>query len=421
MAGVNLLGTTSRVETPFIKVTIGTHTFGVFSKKVTKEVDSSGVLRYNKIQYPNYVQSLEVKKVNGQVNTYMLELKYPIKEGDDPNFIEKVLSSVSQTRTIIFSYGDLSLPSFVYRDERAIITKVESQFGISDSSITYKISAVSEALKLTAGSFNFPKRLSAKPSDVIKELLYSNEYNLQDIFYGMRNKSLVDSSGLIPGNDRVVTLKAKTNTSLLDYLSYLVACMAPLDGNSSSLIKKSFYILTIVDDFSGMYDGPYFKITEVGEGQQSSILETYEVDIGYPSQNVVISFQVSDNETFSIFNEFTEELTQEQYVQRIDDNGKVVEVYAPILSSSNSTFMTTESERTWWTKVTSYPINATLTLKGLLRPALLMTHIKLNVYFFGKKHIASGLYIITKQVDRVDSSGFKTTLSLTRIDSDMEI
>jgi hypothetical protein len=50
-----------------------------------------------------------------------------------------------------------------------------------------------------------------------------------------------------------------------------------------------------------------------------------------------------------------------------------------------------------------------------------MTHVKLNVYFFGKKHIASGLYIITKQVDQVDTSGFRTTLTLTRVDSDKEL
>jgi hypothetical protein len=50
-----------------------------------------------------------------------------------------------------------------------------------------------------------------------------------------------------------------------------------------------------------------------------------------------------------------------------------------------------------------------------------MTHVKLNVYFFGKKHISSGLYIITKQSDIVDFAGFKTTLSLTRVGPDMDI
>lgn len=417
MAIVNLLNTTSRVETPFIKVTIGTYTFGKYDNRTVRGIDSQGVYKYNKIQYPNYIQSLSITKINGKVNTYSLVLKYPITERDDPNFMEKVFSSVSQTRKIIFSYGDLSLPSFVYRDEEAIITDVQSQFGIADSTITYKVSAVSGALKLTAGTFNFRER-TAKPSDVIKEILFDKTYGLQEIFYGMRDRTLVESTGLIPGDDKVVRLYMKTNISILDYLSYLVTCMAPLYSESSSTIKKGVYVLSIVDDISGSYEGPYFKITHIGEGQYSSILETYEVDIGFPSQNVVVSFQVMNNQNYSIFHDFAEQITQEHYVERINDEGELERVYAPLISSSNNLFLTTEAEKTWWSKVTSYPIQATLILKGLLRPALLMTHIKLNVYFFGKKHIASGLYVITKQIDQVDASGFRTSLTLMRIDAD---
>jgi hypothetical protein len=420
MALINLLNTTARVETPFVKVTIGDFTFGVFDKKTMRGIDVQGVYKYNRIQYPNYVQTLTITKINGKVNTYVLTLKYPINESNDPNFIEKVLSSVSQTRKIVFSYGDLSLPSFVYRDEEAIITNVDSQFGIADSTITYKISAVSQALKLNAGNFTFKGRL-AKPSDVIKEILFNKTYGLQEIFYGMRDRTLVETAGLIPGNDRVVQLQTKTNITILEYLSYLVSCMSPLTSDTGKILKKSIYILSIVDDITGSFDGTYFKITQVGEGQTSSILETYEIDIGYPSQNVVISFQVNDNQNYSIFHDFTDSITNDVYVQRINDDGELESEFAPILSSSTELYKTTEAERTWWTKVTSYPISATLVLKGLLRPSILMTHVKLNVYFFGKKHIASGLYIITKQVDQVDTSGFRTTLTLTRVDSDKEL
>ena len=65
--------------------------------------------------------------------------------------------------------------------------------------------------------------------------------------------------------------------------------------------------------------------------------------------------------------------------------------------------------------MTEFPISATLVIKGLIRPALLMTHLRVNTYFYGKKHISSGLYIITKQEDRIDGSGYRTILSLTRI------
>jgi hypothetical protein len=45
-----------------------------------------------------------------------------------------------------------------------------------------------------------------------------------------------------------------------------------------------------------------------------------------------------------------------------------------------------------------------------------MQYLRLNVVFpGGNKHISSGLYIITKQLDEISESGYTTTLSLTRI------
>jgi hypothetical protein len=69
--------------------------------------------------------------------------------------------------------------------------------------------------------------------------------------------------------------------------------------------------------------------------------------------------------------------------------------------------------------MTEFPITATLTMKGLARPSLLMSYVKLNVWFHGgMKHISSGLYVITKQQDIIDSSGYKTTLTLLRVGGD---
>ena len=49
---------------------------------------------------------------------------------------------------------------------------------------------------------------------------------------------------------------------------------------------------------------------------------------------------------------------------------------------------------------------------------MLMSFVRVNTYFYGKKHVSSGLYIITKQQDQIDTSGYRTTLSLTRIRGD---
>ena len=430
---INLISSTTRVEAPFIKVTIGgTYTFGVYDKVHLVGYDEQGMYRSQRITYPNYVQDLTITKINGQVNKYTLRIKYPITDKDDPNFFEKVFSSVSNSRKIEFSYGDLSAPNFVYRNEEAIITKVKQSFSPSTSVIEYTVSATSSGSLGQAGTYPLFPAIEKKPSEVIEELLYNKAYGLQDIFPGMRNKTLVKSMGWIPSNDAKVKINAKTNMSIWDYLSYLVNCMKPIDS-STGLIRNGTYVMTIVDDTEGSGEdftqkhvdgknvlvngtGSYFKIVEVNNSIEKS--DAYEIDIGYPSANIVTNFSIEDDETYSIYYDFQQKLNDSSYSQRIDDAGNVVDVFAPTISSGTAEFKTTEAEKAWWTKVTSYPIKASITIKGLLRPAVLMTHVRLNVLFYGRKHDASGLYIITKQEDSVSTSGYKTTLNMVRIGKD---
>lgn len=419
---INLLSNTSRVETPFIKITIGDYTFGVYDKVSSNGFDASGVFTINKIKYPNYVQSLQIEKINGVVNKYTLNLTYPVTEADDPNFFYKVFSSVSKTRKITFSYGDLSAPTFCYKDEEATILKVKQRMTASSSVIRFTVTAISTGKKLSVGAFNFTTSDwvgSHKASKLIRKLLSNDSFGLKDVFYGMSDSNLVDTEGLIPSTDVAVEIQAKTNISPIDYLLYLVDCMR--GEKSSGTLKDSFYTLVVVDDISGKFKGPYFKIVEVTKAQEMPL--AYDLDIGYPSQNIVTEFDVEDDEGYTIFYNFMEELNTDQYVQRINDRGELEEVYAPILGTDNAQRQITEVEKTWWTKITEFPVKARITVKGLLRPAILMTHIRLNVYFYGRKHLSSGLYIVTKQVDDVSTSGFRTTLNLLRVGgaSDLDI
>lgn len=418
-SNLNLLGSLSRVETPFVKVTIGSYSFGAYDRQTVRAYDAQGAFKMNKVTYPNYVQSLSVQKINGSVNTYTLVFIYPITSENDPNFFEKVFSSVASTRRIAFTYGDLSSPSFVYKEEEAIITAVTNSFSMSASTITYTVKAVSSADMSRAGSYKFPAAFR-KPSDVIRDMLYksADRYGLLGIFYGMRDRTLVEEKGLLAGDDASVQLEMKSNISVLDYLTYLVSCMKP-SGSVSTLLRSAYYSLVVVDDVSGIFGGPYFKVMRVDSGASSSDkLETYSIDIGYPGQNVVTAFSVENNENYSIYYDFAQKLASTDYATRIGDDGKTEYVYAPTISSTSAVFKTTEAEKTWWTKITEFPISVTLTLKGLLRPAILMTHVRLGVYFYGRKHISSGTYIITKQIDEIGFSGFRTTLSMTRIGGD---
>ena len=80
---------------------------------------------------------------------------------------------------------------------------------------------------------------------------------------------------------------------------------------------------------------------------------------------------------------------------------------------------TTSYDTAWWKKMTEFPISVSVTIKGLARPTILLQYIKLNVLFYGVKHSLSGRYIITKQTDTVDGSGYKTNIEMLRIKGDV--
>lgn len=418
---LDLLTQTSRVETPFIIVTIAGVSFGLYDRS---SKNSTNYDYYNglEITYPNFMQSLTVQKVNGTINTYTINMVYAIKQGDDPNLLEKVFSKASSNRIITISYGDYSTPSFIYKEEKAIISDVKSSVNAETSVITYQITATSTALSLNAGSFDFPK-LHQKPSEAILDLLYDKEhgYGLLEIFTGMIDKQKVLLKGLIASNDKVVDIEAQQRISPFARLNYLVSCMTNIRSDPLNVIQDSKYALNVVDDITGEWGGAYFKVTEILKNINTiNSLDTYEINVGYPEQNLITAFTIEDNQTYSILYNYSSELNTNKYEYRINNEGDLVSIYSPVISSNDALLKTTQADKTWWTQVTQYPIRVNITMKGLLRPAILMTYVKLNVFFFGRKHLSSGTYIITRQVDTVGDYGYRTTLSLLRIQGDDE-
>ena len=422
----SLLSSQTRIQVPWVKVTLGTYTFGIFDSKTKAQggKDKNGFYTTYNIKYPNYIQDLTVTKINGQVNQYVLNIIYPITQFDDPNFFEKVFSSISSTRKIIFSYGDASVPSYTYKNEEAIITKITQNFNLQASSISYQIEAVSGAALMADGTITeLASGVPVKPSEKIKSLFRSNK-SLQDTFTGMR---VSDLDKLIAGDDQPVVLDSKRNISALDYIAYLASCMIPY-GTKPGL-SKDIYILTVHDDtiLDTTYDpssfggkgGPYFKITKTSYAAEHS--DAYEVDIGYNTSTIVRSFNIEQNENFSLYYDYQNEIHSEEYVRRLNKQGEWETVYSPTYMVRANEFNTTAKDTVWWTKATKYPITANITIQGLLRPATLMQYLRLNVIFpGGHKHLASGLYIVTRQVDSINSQGYTTQLSLTRISGDNE-
>lgn len=415
----NLISTTNKVEIPYITVQIGQYSFGVYNKTKTNLAINGKYYEAIKVTYPNYVKSLIVNKVNGTLNNYTLTMEYQINENSDPNLIDKVFSSVSKSRKIIFTYGDCATPTFMYKNEEALITKVTKSLDISSSKINYVVTAVSSSLGLKAGVYNFPRYKSKKPSDIIKSLLSNKSYGLQEIFYGMHDLNQVNQLGLILADDREVAIEPKQSITIIDYLNYLVSCMSSNNDKVNDIKKSSIYVLTIHDDTSNVLDGPYFKISKVeSDVQLDSSIDYYTIDIGYPNKDLVVNFNVDDNQAYSILYEYSDKLDLSEYVYRINDKGGMEEIYSPTLTNSREYQKTTASDRTWWSQMTQFPITATLTIKGLLRAAILMSYIRINIYMFGKKYNASGIYVITKQQDEISEQGYRTTLSLARVKGD---
>lgn len=411
MAGASLVSTQSHVETPFIVVKIGNYTFGHCGRSDRLKLQNT----FN-ITYPNYMEALNITKLNGAVNTYTLSMVYAITANDDPNKLEKVFSSVSNTRTLKLSYGDWSAPQFIYKEEEAIITKISTQVNMRNSTIQYTITCTSTSLKLSSTPFSFPAKF-AKPSDEIKALFSNNRYGLFDIFKGVTSTNIEE---LIASDDKAVQLEAKPSVNVLDYISYLVSCMVSFKDSSDS-IKTACYYWSVYDDISNVYGGSYIRVVKVNSNTNiADSYNTYEVDIGYPTDACVMDFSINSDDSWALMYNYSKQIHTSEYVYRIDDDGAVVPIQSEAITNSPTTHNTTEATRDWWSRVTQFPITATLTLKGLLRPTMLMSYVKVNTYFYGRKHISSGLYIITKQQDTINSSGYRTTLSLTRVGGDAE-
>jgi hypothetical protein len=417
----DLLSDVNRVQVPWVKVTIGDNfTFGVYRRDKRKDMTDAEKKIFSSIhdvQYPDYVQNLRITKVNGQVNRYTLGISYPITQFDDPNLIEKVLSSASGARKIKFSYGDINQPGFIYKEEEAIITKVTQAFSLEASRIEYTIEATSSASLMTTGRVNYINDgKKVKPSEEIIDI-FNKDTSLKRLFSGMTEEKLEAIKNL---DDQAVIIQSKTDLGSLDLIKYLVGCMRPqktLEG-----LPTANYIFTIHDetDPEAGNTGPYFSIMKVDKQVPQS--DAYTLTIGYNTRTIVTGFTIENNENYALYYEYQDAINPNHYVRRINKNGDWEEVYCPSLTSNNALGESTAVDENWWNLITQYPINASITIYGLLRPATLMQYIRLNVIFpGGHKHISSGLYLVTKQEDAIDTNGYRTTLGLTKIAGDADV
>ena len=226
----------------------------------------------------------------------------------------------------------------------------------------------------------------------------------------MKNASLVSSNNLIPTNDAKLNIDEKTNVNTIEYINYLVGCMSSVANGVNDIIRGSSYYVSYENDFMNQLGGAFMKITEVVKGI-SGANNIFEVTVGFPDNNYVMGFNVDNDIAWSIL--YENMATPDEYIYTINDRGQKVKQYSPNIMSSTSPM--NEIQKNWWTQMINYPISATLTLKGLMKPTMLMSFIRVNVVFYGQHHITSGTYAITGQKDVLSGEGFRTILALTRV------
>lgn len=460
----NILTVPTYVESPFIILDIGGYTFGATSK--TKRYESNGL--YYKIQYPNYLDSLTVVKVNGEINSYTIRIVYPITPGDDPNFFDKVFSSVGYTSNINIKYGDWNSPSYIYDEQNCLLQDVKQDIDFASPKIVYTLTCLGSGYRATVNKRDYGPVKNRKPSEIIKSLVYDNTSGILEAFPGMRNKKTVESLGFLNVNDAEVAEipSPGQKMSSLEYMNYLIGYMydnasrpslkastvvnddeftgksgsfgngftgksgkidetSEFSGKSGKIPTSGFtgksgtFGIVVHDDFNNQYGGPYFEVVERGTDTMSQQLDTYEINIGYPDETKVSNFKVIDNQEFALVENYTENMAvPNNYTYRINTHGVLESAYAPFYQRNEALMKTTDADINWFNRVSQYPITATLTIKGLVRASILMSYLKVNTLFYGRKHNTSGLYVITKQTDIINSQGFKTTLELLKVEGD---
>ena len=368
------------VEAPFVQLTIGGYEFGVKSTNDT-----------------NYINGLSVVRTNGSMNEYTINLVHQVSPGRNPNFIDELLAANSYEK-IKIRYGD-AMSNVIFEDNSALLIGASVNFDFTGYNITYTIKATSSVISTATHKLTYPTRTD-KGSTIIRDLINDASTGLSDIYPNMKNANYIAQNSLIPTNDKIITVDAVSNMNPLNYLKNVVSTMQSATSDTST------YYLVLGDND--------FKIYEIDSMNLSYDASLYEVNINYPDDNQVFSFNCDTNFTWPLAYDFNGNISTYDYT--INHNGLIdtsVSRNPNLLDFSSS--QQTDISNNWWKNVTEFPITATLECRGLLSPLLLMTYIKINCLYYGQQRLTSGVYIVTGQQDTLTGSGYRTTLSLLRV------
>lgn len=155
--------------------------------------------------------------------------------------------------------------------------------------------------------------------------------------------------------------------------------------------------------------------TSSSEARLGNLTNTlFEVTVGYPGDECITDFQIHEDSSWAILSQ--KGILSDEYVYAINRDGVSIKKYSPNLFSTGDTM--TSIEQAWYEFMLTFPVSATMKIKGLVKPTKLMDYIIVNVNFYGMTHITSGLYVITAEQEILSENGFTTQLTLLRVENE---
>lgn len=359
-------------------------------------------------KYPNHIVGLTVEKINNKINTYTIQLIHQVRTGEDPNIIDALLSRTGYRNKIKIKYGD-SATGIFFKEEEAYIMDVSYNENVQSANIAYTIKAVSSVAFVRYSYYSYPP-VTGKPSTEINNLMYhsgQSSIELQNSFSGMRTAQAAMRRNAIPTNDAVVNIPGLANASPYDRLNQLVANMR--DPNDAT----GTYMLS----YNDATNDASFRIVEVTRqdtaDRDALIKNCYTLDVGFPGNTMITSFALGNDVYWPLYYKYAGKIASYKY--DIDYNGKITKSKVNPLDVDDKFQSKNVESMNWWEYVRSYPVSATVTIKGLMKPVILMENVYIFSQIYGQEDLASGLYSIVGQTDTINGGGCSTTLQLLKI------
>lgn len=359
-------------------------------------------------------------------NQYSIQLAYMPKPNQDPNFIDEALAGVTADNkpvTIRFGYNGIPGYNLLSSTYKCLITGYTVT--IQNNYFYYTINCVSQGTMYREQRFNFPRVPNIDPINWIYQCWTGNIKGLESLSdqydlkidqdaYGHVEKMDIgynkDSEGNVTNND-----SALNDVTVFEFLDTVLYNIKDTDNDNA------VYWYELVD--TKEKQTVVIHRTVIESEKDLSGLATFTFDWGGNHQdnstnNLILSFETEYKGEVNIA--MTEDIFSKKYA--IDSEGRKLtamgyfEYLVPDYVRQDY-----YRDAKFWSRSTLWAYNAQMELLGIPADIPIGAYIEVNPLIYGRKHHTAGIYIITGARCDISANGFRTNLSLTKVNVDAEL